>query len=139
MGGGQERETNTLSAIRAAGQTIAPLHEPIGEPQEGDWLDVHEEPGQSFEEYRRSSPVLPTSKRTTMYLQPLGDFNVPQAAVDEAAAQFLGVFYAVPVRILDRMDMAWVPPQARRLHPFTGDEDLVGLPRRSGGTLPQAG
>ena len=66
---------NELSAIQSAGRAIAPLHEPIAMTQEGDWLDEHEEPGQSFEEYRRGDPVRPTKLGKTMYLQPLGDFD----------------------------------------------------------------
>ena len=118
-------QSNELSAIRSAGRAIAPLHDPIGATQEGDWLDEHEEPGQSFEEYRRSDPVLPTKLRTTMYLQPLGDFDPARAAAIEATAELLGDFYGVPVRMLERMDLAWVPHQARRLNPYSGEEQVL--------------
>jgi len=50
MVGRPENEANGLSAIRSAGRAIAPLHDPIGTTKEGDWLDEHEEPGQSFDE-----------------------------------------------------------------------------------------
>jgi archaemetzincin len=125
MVGRPENEADELSAIRSAGRAIAPLHDPIGPTQKGDWLDEHEEPGQSFEEYRRSDPVRPTKLRTTMYLQPLGDFDPARAAAIEATAELLGDFYGVPVRMLERMDLAWVPPQARRLHPYSGVEQVL--------------
>src|SRR6516165_1520066 len=125
MVGWHENESNELSAIRSAGRAIAPLHDPIGALREGDWLDVHEEPGQSFEEYRRSDPGRPTGVRTTLYLQPLGDFDPATAAAIEATAELLGDFYGVPVRMLERMDLAWVPPQARRLHPYSGVEQVL--------------
>ena len=82
MAGGAKKEANELSAIRSAGRAIAPLHATIGPTQEGDWLDEHEEPGQSFEEYRRGDPVRPTELRTAMYLQPLGDFDSARALGD---------------------------------------------------------
>jgi archaemetzincin len=63
--------------------------------------------------------------RTTMYLQPLGDFEPAQAGAIEATAVLLGAFYGVPVRMLERMDLAWVPPQARRLHPYSGVEQVL--------------
>jgi archaemetzincin len=125
MVGRPEDEADALSAIRSAGRAIAPLHDPIGRTQEGDWLDEHEEPGQSFEEYRRSDPVRPTKPRTMMFLQPLGDFDPAHDAAVEATAELLGDFYGAPVRILERMDLAWFPHQARRLHPYSGVEQLL--------------
>jgi archaemetzincin len=125
MVGRSENEANELSAIRSASRAVAPLHDPIGTTQKGDWLDEHEEPGQSFEKYRRSDPVRPTKLRTTMYLQPLGDFDPVRAAAIEATAELLGDFYGVPVRMLERMDLAWVPNQARRLHPYSGVEQVL--------------
>jgi len=125
MVGQLEDESNELRAIRSAGRAIAPLHGPIGATQKGDWLDKYKEPGQSFEEYRHSDPVVPTKVRTTMYLQPLGDIDPTRAAMIEATAELLGAFYGVPVRMLEPMDLAWVPPQARRLHPYSGVEQVL--------------
>ena len=31
----------------------------------------------------------------------------------------------MPVRMLERMDLAWVPDQARRLHPCSGEEQIL--------------
>ena len=120
-----ENESPELSAIRSAGRAIAPLHDLIGPTQPGDWLDEHDEPGQSFEEYRRGDPIRPRNLRTTMYVQPLGDFDPARAVTIEATMELLGLFYGVPVRMLEPMDLAWVPPQARRLQPFTGVEQVL--------------
>jgi archaemetzincin len=87
-------ESNELRTIRAAGQAIGPLHEPIRATQQGDWLDEHDEPGQTFEEYLRSDPRRPAESRTTMYLQPLGDFDAAPGAALEATAGLLEDFYA---------------------------------------------
>ena len=125
MVGRPENEANERSAIRSTGRAIAPLHDPIGTTQEGDWLDEHEEPGQSFDEYRHSDPDRPTKPQTTMYLQPLGDFDPAHDAAIKATAELLGDCYGVPVRILERMDLAWFPHQARRLHPYSGVEQLL--------------
>jgi hypothetical protein len=129
MVGRPENESDKLRAIRSAGRAIASLHSPLGATQNGDWLDEHEEPGQSFEEYRHSDPVLPTKVRTTMYLQPLGDFDPTQAAAIEATAELLGTFYGVPVRMLDEMKIWWasrVDPadRYRRLADFAATHGL---------------
>ena len=92
MVGWHENESNELSAIRSAGRAIGPLHDPIGATQQGDWLDEHEEPGQSFEEYHRSDPRRPTKALTAMYLQPLGEFDAARAAAIEATADLLRDF-----------------------------------------------
>src|SRR5262249_36465950 len=63
-----------LQAIRAAGRAIQPLHVPKAKPRPGDWLAAHHEPGQTFDQYRATDPNRPTARRTTLYLQPLGDF-----------------------------------------------------------------
>jgi archaemetzincin len=60
-----------------------------------------------------------------MYLQPVGDFDAAQAVAIEASAELLGDFYGMPVRMLERMDLAWVPHQARRLHPYSGVEQIL--------------
>ncbi len=125
MAGRPENESNALAAIRSAGRAIAPLHDPIGPTKEGDWLDEHSEPGQSFQEYRRSAPVRPTKLRTTLYLQPLGDFDPARGAAITATVELLSHFYGAPVRMLERMDLAWVPSEARRLHPYSGVEQLL--------------
>jgi archaemetzincin len=120
-----ENESNELSAVRSAGRAITPLHVPIGATGQGDWLDEHKEPGQSFDEYCRSEPRRPTDVRMTMYLQPLGGFDAARAAAIEATAELLASFYGVPVRMSERMDLAWIPHQARRLHPYTGVEQIL--------------
>ena len=125
MAGRPEKEANELSAIRSAGRVIAPLHESIGRTQDGDWLDEHEEPGQSFEEYRRGEPVRPTTLRTTIYLQPLGDFDPARALAIEATTALLGEFYGVPVSNASANGPGLGPSSARRLHPYTGVEQIL--------------
>jgi archaemetzincin len=86
---------------------------------------VYHEPGQTFEEYLQSDPVLPTRDQTTLYVQPLGDFEPVHSAVIEATADMLGRFYGVPVRVLERMDSKVVPQWARRQSPVSGEEQVL--------------
>jgi archaemetzincin len=94
-----------LQAIRAAGRAIQPLHVPKVKPRPGDWLAAHHEPGQTFDQYRATDPNRPTARRTTLYLQPLGDFDPVQSQLIAATAELLGRFYGVPVRVLDRIGL----------------------------------
>lgn len=118
-------EIGKLSAIQSAGAAVAPLHHPIRAPRKGDWLYEYDEPGQTFNEYRGIDPVLPTCDRTTLYVQPLGDFEPTIADSIEATADMLGRFYSVPVRVLDRMDSTTVPNWARRQNPVSGDGQIL--------------
>ena len=52
---------------------LLPLHTRLGPPQPGEWLAEHPEPGQTFQQYVRSQPVVPDKKRRVIYVQPLGD------------------------------------------------------------------
>ena len=52
----------------------APEFEPIPKPSPHDWLAVHDEPGQTFDEFKASRPNRPTQERHVIYLQPLGAF-----------------------------------------------------------------
>jgi archaemetzincin len=135
MSGHDELKSPKLQAIRAAGAATERLHTPIRPPQAGDWLAQHPEPGQTFDEYRASYPNRPMKGRTTIYLQPLGDFDATRDGLMTATADLLGLFYGVPVRMLERIKLAKVPATARRHHPVWGDEQVLtgfvlGLLRR---------
>ena len=65
--------------------------------REGDWLESHPEDGETFEEYVRSRPTLPTAERKTIYIQPVGTFSADQKKVIRQTADFMGVFYKLPV------------------------------------------
>ena len=118
-------EIDLVSAIRSAGAAIAPHHDPIRPPREGDWLCEHEEPGQTFLEYLGDDPVLPDRNRTTLYLQPIGGFRPELAAVVEATGDLLERFYGVPVRVLGGVDSRIVPEWAKRRNPASGQEQFL--------------
>jgi archaemetzincin len=119
------RPSPDLEAIRAAGRVIRPLHARKAPPGPGDWLDQHHEPGQTFEEYCASDPNRPAATRTTIYLQPLGDFDPAQSRLLAATAALLGRFYGVPVAALDRIGLDAIPARARRVHPTWGDRQVL--------------
>jgi archaemetzincin len=114
-----------LEAIRRAGRAIGALHARKVSPRPGDWLERHHEPGQTFEEYRTSDPNRPTAGRTTIYLQPLGDFGAAQSRLIAATADLLGRFYGAPVATLDRIGLDAIPGRARRVHPTWGDRQVL--------------
>jgi archaemetzincin len=114
-----------LDSIRAAGRAIRPLHALKRPPRPGDWLERHREPGQTFDEYRASDPNRPIAERTTIYIQPLGEFDAAQSRLIVTTADLLGRFYGLPVATLDRIGLDTIPAGARRVHPAWGDRQVL--------------
>jgi hypothetical protein len=64
MAGGAARSAGalTMEAILAAKDRIVPLFTKMGAPKPGDWLESHQESGQTFDEYVRSGPRTQLSR-----------------------------------------------------------------------------
>lgn len=106
-------------------RALAPLHEKLGPPRPGDWLAMHEEPGQTFMQYVRGRPVRPDRKRRVIYVQPLGQFDEVQRKLIEQTAEFLGLYFGLPVSMRERLDLDVIPDHARRTHPTWGDRQIL--------------
>ena len=73
---------------------------PIPIPGQSDWLAVHQEPGQTFEEFRRSQPNRPDAQRRIIYLQPLGAFLEEQSPSLEKLREYAADFFQMEVKAL---------------------------------------
>ena len=102
------------STIRAAMEAVRPLHSPLGLPQSDEWLASYDEPGQTFAQYLAADPVTPRGERRVLYVQPLGEFTPERRRIVALAAEFLGVFYNLPVRVREDLSLELVPASARR-------------------------
>jgi archaemetzincin len=72
--------------------------EPVPLPAAQDWLAVHQEPGQTFDDFRQAHPNRPDEKRRILYLQPLGDFG--QGPSVETLREYAAGFFQMPVKTL---------------------------------------
>ena len=104
----------TTAQLRASIQRVQPLHEKLGPPGPMDWLASHDEPGQSFEQYVRSRPITPTGKRKVLYIQPLGEFTQTEEKIVALTAEYLGLFFNLPVRTNKAILLTAIPDSARR-------------------------
>jgi archaemetzincin len=105
--------------------SLEKLHTKQGKPAAGDWLAEHKESGQTFERYRTSSPRTPTEQRGVMYIQPLGDFTESQQRIVDLTAEFMGIYFGVPVKVTDGMPLSLIPKEARRKHPSWGMDQIL--------------
>ena len=94
---------------------LASLHKPLGKVQPGDWLERHKEPGQTFDEYLRSSPVTLHGKRKIIYVQPLGDFKPDEKTIMDLTVDYMGRFFATEIKVLDPIPLSMIPDKAKRV------------------------
>ncbi len=85
----------------------------------GDWLQHHKEKGQTFEEYLASDPAVPTPKRKTIYILPIGDLSAEQLKILETTAEYMRVFYSLPVKFEKVRPLGDVPADKKRKAFFT--------------------
>lgn len=114
---------STPEGLRRLIETVRPLHRPLGAVQPGDWLTHTEEPGQTFEEYLGGDPVRPDEARRVLYVQPLGPFTPAQRRVVRLTADFMSLFFNLPVTVRPDLRLR-VPRDARRRHPQWGNEQI---------------
>lgn len=88
-----ETDGENLAPLLAAMEAVRPLHQRMGPAQEGDWLDVYGELGQSFEEYRHSQPHLARGERRVIYVLPVGRFTPAQERIIGLAAAYMRRFF----------------------------------------------
>jgi len=106
-------------------EKLLPLHEKLGKPRPGEWLAVHDEPGQTYQSYVRGRPVRPTPARRTIYVQPLGEFSKTQRGIIELTARYMGIYFDLPVKVAEDLPLSIIPDEARRVHPNWGDKQIL--------------
>ena len=114
-----------MKELSAAIDKLRPLHSTLAKPRPGDWLAEHKEPGQSFRRYLRGRPVTPRGKRRVIHIRPLGDFSVNQRRIIMLTAEFMGLFYSIPVKIGQDYPLSMIPSGARRVHPAWGVRQIL--------------
>ena len=63
----------------------------MGEPRPGDWLDRHDEPGQTFRQYVAERPVRASRECNFLSFQPAGEFRPEEADVAAVTYTFAGL------------------------------------------------
>src|SRR5260370_35093097 len=70
----------------------------IPKPDPNDWLAVHQEPGQTFDEFKASQPNHPTQSRRVINLHPLGEIQSDRSPSLGKLQQFAAAFSTMQVR-----------------------------------------
>ena len=101
--------------LLAAAELIRPLHEKKRPIQPGDWLEQFPEGGQTFAQYvqfRGGKPLC--AEFSTLYIQPLGEFDETQQRIVEKTAEFMASYFGVPVKTLYPIEWGEIPSASQR-------------------------
>jgi archaemetzincin len=110
--------------LRRAFSADAPEFEPIPKPNPHDWLAMHPESEQTFDEFKASQPNRPTQSRRAIYLQPLGEFPADRSPSIERLREFAAAFFAMEVRALPAASLD-TPKFTTRHNPNTGNLQIL--------------
>ena len=106
-------------------KNLEPFFQPPKPPKPDEWLASFREDGQTFEEFINQNPTLPTAQRNILYVQPLGKFTAIQHKVITATAEYMQIFFNLPVKLLpDKQFEQPLRLANRRLNPFGHDEQI---------------
>jgi archaemetzincin len=110
--------------VRRAFSADAPEFEPIPKPGPHDWLAVHPEPRQTFDEFKASRPNRPTDLRRAIYLEPLGEFPADRSPSIEKLREFAAAFFAMEVKALPPVSLD-TSKLTTRHNPSTGNLQML--------------
>lgn len=105
---------NRFEELKTVVTRLEPLQTSMPETQPGDWLASHKEVGQSFAKYVKRHPSAAPKKLTTLYIQPIGEFDSTRQKLVATTARCLEVFYGRPVKTLPTLGLDTIPEHARR-------------------------
>jgi archaemetzincin len=97
------------------------LFHPLPEPQAGDWLSMHEEPGQTLKQFLRSDRNNPSGKQNKIYLQPIEKFDKRNGPSLEMLKEFTKKYFSMPVVVLSTAEVD-TNEYTSRINPLSGNK-----------------
>ncbi len=99
--------------------------QPIPEPGPMDWLAVHAERGQTFQDFVKSRPLRPSEGRRLIYLLPLGTFSSSEGNPDvESLLEYTGTYFSLEAKLLPRQGLEGLNLTTRK-NPHTGNLQIL--------------
>jgi archaemetzincin len=98
--------------------------DPIPKPGPNDWLAVHEEAGQTFDQFKASQPNRPMQNRHVIYLQPLGDFAPERSPSIDKLREFATAFFSLEVKALPPISID-ASKFTKRRNPYTNNPQIL--------------
>jgi archaemetzincin len=105
----------SADAIAAAMKRLRPLARAKTPPQPGDWLADHQEPGQSYQQFRELVKAPAVEAYSTLRLVPIGPLTKGQETVMEVVRDFLRPFFGLELAEDPPVSLASIPRSAQRV------------------------
>ncbi len=99
------------------------LFAPMPEAKPGDWLDCHEEKGQTFKQFLKQKRNIPDEKRGIIYLQPMWMSDTCSSPSLQKLKRFTETYFMMPVIVAKSLN----PPKEdfeRRINPLSQNEQV---------------
>ena len=93
-------------------------------PRPGDWLAVHPETGQPFDDFVKSRPNKPDEGRNRIYLQPLGEFPEDGGPSVETLREYAANYFVMDVVVLPSLSITG-RAITTRINPFTRNRQIL--------------
>lgn len=97
---------------------------PIPAPGPGDWLAVHHEPGQGFDDFVSERLPRPDGARNRLYLQPLGAFQTERSPSVEDLKEYARAYFGMDVEALSPLVLRGTGFRTRT-NPWTGKRQIL--------------
>jgi len=107
-------EKEKIEYVQKVKGTVRQIHKEKRKIEFGEWLSLFPEKGQTFEQYLISDPVVPSGDRKYIYIRPIGKFNDKQLDILKLTAEFMGIYFNLPVKIRPIVSLDVVPTSAMR-------------------------
>ena len=104
---------------------IRPLFKPKTPAQPGDWLADHKEPGQTYAEFRASTPRRAVDSYSTLRIVPIGWLTDGQEEVLQVVQDFMKPFFGLSLVMDPVVPLEGIPDDARRFFDYMGPEQLL--------------
>ena len=101
-------------------QKLKTIHVKLSPSQPGDWLESHEEKGQSVKTYIKSHRPRPNAKQKYIYIQRIGQFTPAHTNILDTTKDYMSLCFGVPVKELAVYSDTKIPAKAQRIHPAWG-------------------
>jgi len=119
-------DTKGLSLFLRRALTPGDDFEPIPTPHPGDWLSVHQEPGQGFQEFAGSNPRRPGGRKNRIYLAPLGEFAEDAGPRLDMLRDCAAAYFMMDVFVLPRAEVN-TNRFTTRINPVTRNRQVLSL------------
>lgn len=106
-------------------EKIAFNDEALKNPTQEEWRSNKKEHNQTFQDFQRSKKIKPEEGKNTIYLQPIGEFNILQKKQIELTKQYLAKYFQLETKILPTLSNTIFPKSAKRIRSNNQEQILA--------------